>query len=321
MLVVAEYPAAATAIGNHEIMRIACIIPTYNGRQDLARLIASLERQTLNHDLVIVDSSSTDGTAEIGRAHAHIFLSVHNRDFDHGGTRQMVVDLLPDYDILTFLTQDAEIATPDALERLTANFHDPLIGAVCARQLPHQNASLFARHARLFNYPSERRVVDKASARHFGLKSAFMSNSFAAYRRHALEAVGGFPRKVILAEDMYVAARMILSGWKVAYDGVASCHHSHNYSLTEEFRRYFDLGVFHAKEPWIRASLGGAGSEGRAYALSELRFLGLRHSLFWPASLWRSAIKLVAYKTGQAEAYIPLPLKRRLSMHQSFWNR
>lgn len=301
-------------------MRVACIVPTYNGRVDLERLLASLADQTLDHDLVIVDSSSTDGTAEVARKHASLFFSVATRDFNHGGTRQMVVDQLPDRDIVIFLTQDAELAAPDALERLVANFDDPEIGAVCARQLPHTDASPFARHARAFSYPSESRVVDKASASRFGLKSAFMSNSFAAYRRAALAAVGGFPRDVIFAEDMYVAASMILAGWKVAYDGDAICRHSHNYTVTEEFRRYFDMGVFHARQRWIRDSLGGAGSEGRAYVASELRFLGVGRLGLWPVSLWRSLAKLIGYKAGQAEAIMPRALKRRLSMHRGFWN-
>ncbi|PCG12957.1 glycosyltransferase [Sphingomonas adhaesiva] len=300
-------------------MRTACIIPTYNGRDDLARLLASLVDQTLAYDLVIVDSSSTDGTEELALRHASLFFSVASRDFDHGGTRQMVVDQLPNYDILIFLTQDAELASPDALERLVANFDNPQIGAVCARQIPHLDANPFAQHARAFNYPVQRRIVDQASARRFGLKAAFMSNSFAAYRRQSLIDVGGFPRSVILAEDMFVAARMILAGWKVAYDGETACRHSHNYSIMEEFRRYFDLGVFHAKEPWIRASLGGAGSEGRAYVVSELRFLGARQLPLWPVSLLRSIVKLIGYKAGQAEGVIPLRLKRRMSMHRGFW--
>ena len=300
-------------------MRVVCIIPTYNGRGELARLIASLREQTLAYDLVIVDSGSTDGTADLGRVQATTFIPIDKRDFNHGGTRQMAVDRFPDHDVLVFLTQDAVLAAPNSLERLVANFDDPTIGAVCARQLPHLDANPFAEHARVFNYPAESRIVDKAAIARFGLKSAFMSNSFAAYRRTALLEVGGFPTNVILAEDMYVAARMVTSGWKVAYDGTAPCRHSHNYTVTEEFKRYFDLGVFHAREPWIRQDLGGAGGEGRKYVVSELRFLAPRHRSLWPASLWRSAVKLLGYKLGQAEAALPFAMRRKLSMHRGFW--
>ncbi|HEX8553568.1 MAG TPA: glycosyltransferase family 2 protein [Sphingomonas sp.] len=300
-------------------MRVACIVPTFNDRAALERLIASLSPQTLAHDLVIVDSGSTDGTAELARHSATTFVSIEQRDFNHGGTRQMAADRCADHEVLVFLTQDAVLASPDALARLVGNFGDEALGAVCARQLPHLDANPLAQHARLFNYPASSRVVDQATKVRFGLKSAFMSNSFAAYRRAALMAVGGFPSDVILAEDMYVAARLIEAGWKVGYDGHAACRHSHNYTVTEEFRRYFDLGVFHARQPWIRADLGGAGGEGRDYVVSELRFLATGHKSLWPASLGRNAVKLLGYKLGQAEAAIPVPVKRRLSMHRSFW--
>ena len=42
------------------------------------------------------------------------------------------------------------------------------------------------------------------------MKTAFNSNSFAAYRRKALKDVGGFPINTILSEDMYVTAKMLL---------------------------------------------------------------------------------------------------------------
>lgn len=300
-------------------MRIACIVPTYNNRSELERLVASLDVQTLDHDLVIVDSSSRDGTAELGRARADIFIPIDQRDFNHGGTRQMVVDQLTDHDVLVFLTQDAELVEPEALAKLVAWFGDLAVGAACGRQLPHQNANPFAEHARLFNYPAESRVVDRDRVKLYGLKAAFMSNSFAAYRRTALVATGGFPTNVILAEDMHVTARMVMDGWKIVYASDAMCRHSHNYTVKEEAQRYFDTGVFHAREPWIRSKLGSTGGEGRRYVVSELRFLGLRRAWLWPASLWRNAAKLAGYKLGQAEARLPLPLKQRWSMHRGLW--
>ena len=83
--------------------------------------------------------------------------------------------------------------------------------------------------------------------------------------------------------------------WWVAYAGNAQCRHSHNYSIAEEFERYFDMGVFHAREPWIRQTFGGAGGEGLRYVKSELKFLGLRHWYLWPSALLRNAVKLLGY--------------------------
>jgi rhamnosyltransferase len=302
------------------MLRIACIIPTYNGRSDLARLLDSLERQASTFDTFIVDSSSQDGTCRIAKDRVDEVTIIPSSEFNHGGTRQLMVDKNPGYDIYVYLTQDAYLADEFALERIAAPFIDPEVGAVCGRQLPHLDATPLAQHARLFNYRQKTEVKTIADASKLGIKAAFMSNSFAAYRRQALEAVGGFPTHVIFAEDMYTAAKMLLAGWKVAYAGNAQCRHSHNYTLAEEFRRYFDMGVFHAREPWIRQKFGGAGGEGLRYVKSELGFLGLRRLYLWPSSISRNAFKLLGYKLGQQEARLPIRLKRKLGMHYRFWD-
>ncbi|BBM05676.1 hypothetical protein HAALTHF_27910n [Vreelandella aquamarina] len=85
-----------------------------------------------------------------------------------------------------------------------------------------------------------------------------MSNSFAAYRREALLAAGGFPEGTILSEDMMAGARLLQQGWKLAYCADACVQHSHNYTLAAEFKRYFDIGVFHHREQWLLAWLGKA---------------------------------------------------------------
>ncbi|NLU02449.1 MULTISPECIES: glycosyltransferase family 2 protein [Pseudomonas] len=303
-----------------EPLTIACIIPTYNGRQELERLLDSLARQRIEFDTFIVDSSSRDGTFERAQARCPNVLRIDSKDFNHGGTRQMMVERHPDYAVCVFLTQDAYLEDPDALAAIVRPFSDPTVGAVCGRQLPHLDAVPLAQHARQFNYPPHSQLKSLADAPQLGIKTAFMSNSFSAYRREALLAVGGFPNHVILSEDMYVAAKMLLAGWKVAYEGQACCRHSHNYSLKEEFRRYFDIGVFQAREPWIRQAFGGAGGEGLRYVKSELRFLGPRRVFSWPGSLLRNAVKLGAYKLGQQERHLPPRWKKKLGMYQRYWD-
>src|SRR5690606_21821348 len=96
-----------------------------------------------------------------------------------------------------------------------------------------------------------------------GLKAVFSSNSFAVYRLSVLRELGGFPERVILSEDMHLAARAVMAGHKLAYAAQAAVRHSHNYTPLQEFRRYFDIGVFHTEQAWIARTFGGAGGEGR----------------------------------------------------------
>lgn len=301
-------------------LRVACIVPTYNGRTEISRLLCSLNQQTAQFDLFIVDSSSVDGTQDLVRAAVENVLIIPSGQFNHGGTRQMMVASNPNYDIYVFLTQDAYLEDPDAISRLIRPFADHEVGAVCGRQLPHLDANPIAEHAREFNYPDMPRIKSMADVPSLGIKTPFMSNSFSAYRGKALLEVGGFPAHVILSEDMYVASQMLLAGWRVAYASDAKCRHSHNYTVKEEFCRYFDQGVFHAWEPWIRARFGGAGGEGLRYVKSELRFLGLSRIHLWPSALMRNALKLFAYKLGQNEKLLPIGLKKKLSMHKRFWD-
>ncbi|MWJ27638.1 glycosyltransferase [Halomonas sp. ZH2S] len=301
-------------------MRIACIIPTYNGCDDLSRLLDSLEYQSSEFDLFVVDSSSQDGTQELARARVPNLVVIPGSEFNHGGTRQMMIDRYPGYDVYVFITQDAYLEDIDAIQRLVAPFMDEQVGAVCGRQVPHLDAGPLAQHARLFNYPDVSRVKSLEDARELGIKTPFMSNSFSAYRGKAIKKVGGFPVHVILSEDMYVAAKMLLAGWKVAYACDAQCRHSHDYSLIEEFRRYFDQGVFHAREPWIRQRFGGAGGEGLRYVKSELKFLGFSRLYLWPSAFMRNALKLVAYKLGQQEQKLSISSKKKLGMYKRYWD-
>ncbi|TNE86147.1 MAG: glycosyltransferase family 2 protein [Gammaproteobacteria bacterium] len=300
--------------------RIACIVPTYNGRNDLERLLDSLEKQTEDFDLFVVDSASSDGSGELARSRVEDVITIPSSQFNHGGTRQMMVGRHTGYEIYVFLTQDAYVEDVDAIEHLVAPFEDGKVGAVCGRQLPHQDASPLAEHARIFNYPAVSVVKSFDDVPVMGIKTAFMSNSFAAYRATALHDVGGFPEHVIFAEDMYVAAKMLIGGWKVAYAGNASCRHSHNYSLREEFHRYFDMGVFHSREHWIRECFGGAGGEGLRYVKSELRHLGWPRLYLWPSAIFRNACKLFAYKLGQKEQRLSLGLKKKLGMYKRYWD-
>lgn len=301
-------------------LKTAVILPTYNGIAHAHLLIDALRAQTATTDLLLVDSGSTDGTLEAFKASGliHELVEITTAQFNHGGTRQMMVDTFADYEVYILLTQDAYPADAYAFEQLIACFKDSQVGAACGRQLPHTDASPLAAHARYFNYPATSSIKSKADIAQLGIKVPFVSNSFSAYRAQALREVGGFPADVILSEDMYVAAKMVMQGWKVAYCAEAQVHHSHNYSLKQEWQRYFDIGVFHAQQAWIRQEFGGAGGEGLRFVRSELDYLK-DQKWRWPTALLRNAGKLLAYKIGQKETLLPVWLKKRLSMHRAFW--
>lgn len=304
------------------MLKVALIIPTLNGGELFKNLLTSISNQSYQPcRKIIIDSTSKDQTVVLARKAGFDVVSISLNSFNHGLTRQQGVEMAEDADIIIFLTQDAVLADSEALSQLIASFSiAPDIGAVYGKQLPHTNATPLEAHARLFNYPVVSRIKSIEDAPKLGIKTAFISNSFAAYRRSALMEVGGFPANTILGEDTYVAAKMILSGLKIAYCAEARVYHSHNYSFIQEFKRYFDIGVFQARESWIREKFGQAEGEGVRYIVSEMKYLW-RHNYisFFPSFCVRTLLKYMGYKLGLLESKIPISAKRRISMHNRYW--
>lgn len=302
------------------IMKFVLIVPTRNAGSGWRLWLDAIEQQTLRPDkIIVIDSSSTDDTVQLARQAGITVHSISPESFNHGGTRNYAAKLAGKSDVLVFLTQDAVLSQPQSLEYLLSCFSDPAVSAVCGRQLPHDNANPLAVHARMFNYPGYSEIKNSGDISRLGIKTAFMSNSFAAYRSSVFNELGGFPNNTILAEDMFLTAKMIQAGYKVSYCAEASVKHSHNYTPWEEFRRYFDTGVFHACEPWIQQEFGGAGGEGMRYIRSEFSYLLKKAPSWIPRALITNACKLAGYKFGRNYQKLPIWLRPKLSMYKSYW--
>lgn len=300
-------------------MKYFVAIPTYNGSNIWYSAAENIKKYSPDGlHVQVVDSGSKDSTMEISKRFGFDVACIDSNQFNHGGTRNWLVELNPEYDVVIFLTQDA-IPEPDYLNHILSAFDDPDVACAYGRQLPHIDANPIAQHARYFNYPEKSHVYSLKDAPNVGLKTVFMSNSFSAYRIDIFKKLGGFPFNTILCEDMYFTAKAVLAGYKVAYASEAMVRHSHNYGPMEEFKRYFDIGVFHSDEPWIRQKFGGAGGEGKRFVLSEFYFLLKNGFLYVPLFFVNNFMKILGYKLGLNYKRIPQGLIKIFSMHKNFW--
>jgi len=296
---------------------VSILIPTYQAEPSLGALLDRLRSQRLDRfEIIVVDSSSADRTMEIAKSFGVQTYVIPKEEFDHGGTRTYMGKLAKG-ELLVYLTQDAlplnDATVPTLVARLIG---DERIGAAFGRQIPHKNATPFARHLREFNYPPESRERTFQDRTRYGIKTLFCSNSFAAYKRSALDAVGWFKDGLLMGEDMHACAKMLKQGFHIAYVAEAAVFHSHNYSALQEFKRYFDLGAFFRKEPWILQEYGAAEGEGMRFIRSELSFL-LRSRLphYIPLSLFRILAKGVGYRLGHVAPFLPGKIVQWASMH------
>jgi rhamnosyltransferase len=295
-------------------------VPTLNPK-DAEGFIEALNSQSVRPlTLLILDSHSNDHTRNLFERYGAEILMIEPMEFDHGSTRQLAVDhCYQRAEIVVFITQDAFLADKQSLERLLSAFDDDNVGAAYGRQLPRKDANPVEAHARNFNYPPESQTKSLADSKKLGIKTCFVSNSFAAYRVSTLQQIGGFPAKNIVSEDTYVAAKILEAGWHIKYCADATVYHSHNYSILEEFQRYFDLGVFHSREPWIRERFGQAEGEGQRFVKSQISYLKKDHIHLIPLVLLRTVFKYLGFRLGFCEAYLPNRLKMWLSMQKNFW--
>lgn len=296
------------------------VIPTFNSGKRWADCLIAIRRQVVQPiSIIIIDSSSNDNTIEIAKQFDCQIIDISKEQFGHGKTRQQALSYIKDCQFVVFLTQDAILANSDSLQNILRVFNHNSVGAAFGRQLANNDANSIEVHAREFNYPEHSQIKKLANATHYGIKVTFLSNSFAAYRIKTLNEIGGFPQDVIMSEDTYVGAKMLLAGYHIAYCGDATVYHSHNYSLRELFQRYFDIGVFNGREKWIQERFGKAEKEGGRYLKSQVRYLWKNAPLALPLAFLQTAAKWLGYKLGYNERLLPNTIKRYLSMHSAFW--
>ncbi|OOF53788.1 glycosyl transferase [Rodentibacter genomosp. 2] len=303
-------------------MKTSIIIPTYNAEKHIGKLLDNLNQQTFrDYELIIIDSSSKDRTIEIASKYTDNIVIIPSSEFDHGGTRAKAAGIATG-DILVYFTQDALPYDEYCLENILYVFNDSNIVAAYGRQFSYPETNLFGKHLRLFNYPDRTGFRSKDNISKYGIKTAQLSNSFSAYRKSCLIEQGNFKDGLILGEDVYIGAKFILAGYALAYVSEAKVYHSHSYTVWEEFKRYFDIGVFHQCEKWILDSFGKVEGEGAKYVKSEFKYL-IDNSAWVLIPEWfiRNGMKFLGYKLGQNYQKLPMNIIKKLSMHHRWWSK
>lgn len=301
---------------------VSIVIPIFRPpAEGLRTLLAALaDQMDAGDEMVLVDS--TPGGHEVPEGPWSRSCRIHRippEEFGHGRSRTLGARLAR-HELLVYLTQDVE-PCEGAISRLVAALDPAEVGLAFGRQLPRIGAGPFEAFPRLFNYPAESYRRSWNDRHRYGIKTVFFSDSFAAYKREVLEACGYFPEGTIMGEDTLLAARALERGWTLAYEASACVRHSHDYTPLQEFRRYFDIGVFHADERSFLRSFGRIHGEGLRYAVAELSYLWRRgeghRSFEW---LLRTASKYLGYRLGRMHRMLPLSWKQAWSLHRTYWS-
>jgi len=296
---------------------IGVAIITHNSRHHLSRSLPPFLESPLKPRVLVVNSSSEDGTVEVAKNMGAETLVVPRPDFNHGTTRELARQKL-NTDIIVMATPDAYPENAQVLEKLINPLRQGKASIAYARQKPHDDADFFESFPRVFNYPSVSHTRGIEDIYKHGIYTFFCSNSCAAYSNAALNEIGGF-QSVLLGEDTVAVANLLWKGHKIAYVAEASVKHSHRYTLWEEFRRSFDTGLARKGYHDLIAVGGKDTKRGAAYVKEMAQQLAKNHPHLLPYAFAQSFVKWSGYHIGRISFRAPRWFKKSLSSQDFYW--
>ena len=297
---------------------ISVVIPAKDGGADLVRCLEGISRQVVEEpvEIVVIDSGSTDGTAERARELGAIVHEIPPREFGHGRTRNLGVRLSSG-DLVVFTSQDAVAADEQWLARLAeaARGSSEVAGAY-GRQLPHPGARPPEAFFLDFMYGPDGRTQVLARDEELSFEETLFSNVNAAIPRAVLDRYA-FRDDLTMSEDQEWSRRVLRDGYTLVYEPRAVVRHSHPYTIRAAFRRFFDSGVS-AEHSYVegdesRAALRRAGQR---YAREELVWLWRTGRRRWiPYTAVYELGKFAGLQLGLRHKYLPRAVRRRLSSY------
>ena len=215
-------------------MRVAVVVPNWNGRRWLPGLLDSLDAQTHPADeVVVVDNGSTDGSLELlaERGVRTIPLPT-NAGFAAAANRGIAAT---DCDAVALVNTDV-VLDPRWLEQASARLAgDPGLGSVATKMVLLDDPGTLddagdelrrdgVAHQRGPGRPDDGRWDEPGEA--------FSACAGAAvYRRAALLEAGGFDERLFsYLEDVDLGLRLRLAGWRCGYEPALARHARHGSS-------------------------------------------------------------------------------------------
>lgn len=208
-------------------------------RNEGARIFQTLEalrRQTLPHRLIVLDNYTTDGTGPALAKAADVMIAVPEGAYVPGRVLNQGAGLVRT-ETIVFLNADCTPESPDLLERLHTAALDADVGAVFGRQVPRSGCQ-----------PLQARDTEDA----FGDGSGqarfdhFFSMAVSAVRTSTWRKIP-FDEELSYSEDIDWSWKVRRSGLEVRYVPEAVARHSHDYTLTQWYRRQRGEGKAEAR--------------------------------------------------------------------------
>lgn len=232
-------------------MNVEIICPLYNAEKYIKELDISFKKQK-NVELEKISyiyTESDDKTKEILDEIGATYSVLKKEEFSHSLSRENIA-MKSDAGILVFVTQDVEIRNDNWLYELINPIKDGEAEATFSRQLTKYNN--IEKYTREKNYPNNSYIVSKSDINKMGLRAFFFSDASAAIKTEIFKSLNGYDNKRLpISEDMYIAYKIIMNGFRIKYCADSIVYHSHQFTLKQLYLRYYDTGVFMGQNDYL----------------------------------------------------------------------
>ena len=232
-------------------MKIDIICPLYNAEKYVELLHKSLlkQKEVLINDIKYILTESKDDTESILKSKKLNYKKIKTSEFSHSLVREKAA-FASKADIVVFITQDIVIESDMWLYYLTKNIINGKCAAAFSRQISKYNN--IEKYTREKNYPDVSRTVSKNDIEKLGLNTFFFSDASSAISLKVFKKLNGYDGKNLpISEDMYIAYKLIMNGYKINYEAKSVVYHSHNFTLKELYKRYKLTGEFFKQNAYL----------------------------------------------------------------------
>lgn len=209
-------------------MKISVVIRAYNEDEHIETLMLGIGAQTLPpHEVILVDSGSTDQTVAIARRHGARIVSIAKRDFTFGRALNVGCAAATG-DICVFASAHVYPVHDTWLQTLVAPFSDERVVLSYGRQRGN-HLNKFSEHQILAQWFPATTVCPQ--------KSFFCNNANCAIRRSTWEQLPYDEALTGLEDLAWAKAAQAAGGW-LAYQAEAEIVHVHDESWEQVANRY-----------------------------------------------------------------------------------
>ena len=211
-------------------MTVSVVVPNWNGRHWLPDCLRALARgQLLPGEVIVVDNGSRDGSIEYLRDQhpsVRVIALGKNTGFAHAANRGISAAT---GDLVALVNTDV-VLEPDWLRRLVGALElDPGAASVACKMLSHEDPTRLYDAGDVLRRDGvceQRGRFDRDDGRWDAPGEVFGACAGAAlYRRQAVLGTGGFDERFFAyLEDVDLALRLRLAGWRCHYEPAVALH-------------------------------------------------------------------------------------------------